>query len=105
MKVACLDMAQIIEAYSVSRRESEHFHGYFKFVLQLTHSAKMVIHRGYAGQRMWVIIDTEVLDINDTTAAWFHTGCCYNSTETGAECNIMQGDAINQFKHKQTCRQ
>lgn len=45
-----------------------------KFVLQLTHSGKMVKHRGYAGQRMWVITGTEVLDINNTTAAWSHAG-------------------------------
>lgn len=77
----------------------------FRFVLQLTQGVKMVIHRGCAGQRMWVITGTEVLDINDTTAAWFHTGRRYNSTETGAECNIMQGDTINQFKHKLTSRQ
>lgn len=48
----------------------------FTFGLQLTHSVKMVIHRGPAGQRMWVITGTEVLDINDTTAACFHTGPC-----------------------------
>lgn len=105
MKVACLDMTQIIEAYSLSRRESDHFHGYTLQVCAPAYSVKMVIHRGNAGQRIWVITGTEVLDINDTTAAWFQTGRCYNSTETGAECNIMQGDAVNQFKHKLTCRQ
>lgn len=57
----------------------------FRFELQLTHRVKMVIRRGCVGQRMWVITGTEVLDINGTTAAWFHTGRCYNSTETGAD--------------------
>lgn len=48
---------------------------------------------------MWVIIGAEVLDINDTTAAWFHTGCCYNRTETGTECGIMQGEVKKKRQH------